>query len=84
MITNERKRQPNQYFPGKFVAKIGADRFDGSVRWVEEKGLSQEIREKMKTEVSQQKKLKYAKRLRVVESFRKSGNKPEWMILVRR
>ena len=35
----------------------------------------------MKTEVSQQKKLKYAKRLRVVESFRKSGNKPEWMIL---
>ena len=35
----------------------------------------------MKTELSQQKKLKYAKRLRVVESFRKSGNKPEWMIL---
>jgi len=35
----------------------------------------------MKTEASQQKKLKFAKRLRVVESFRKSGNKPEWMIL---
>ena len=35
----------------------------------------------MKTEISQQKKLKYAKRLRVAESFRKSGNKPEWMIL---
>ena len=35
----------------------------------------------MKTEASQQKKLKYAKRLRVVEWFRKSGNKPEWMIL---
>ena len=35
----------------------------------------------MKTEASVQKKLKYAKRLRVVESFRKSGNKPEWMIL---
>ena len=43
--------------------------------------LSEEIREKMKTEASQQKKLKFAKRLRVVESFRKSGNKPEWMIL---
>ncbi|MEI9814222.1 MAG: hypothetical protein WDO18_16955 [Acidobacteriota bacterium] len=35
----------------------------------------------MKTEASQQKKIKYAKRLRVAESFRKSGNKPEWMIL---
>ena len=45
------------------------------------KHLSEEIREKMKTEASQQKKLKFAKRLRVVESFRKSGNKPEWMIL---
>src|SRR5205814_5281544 len=43
--------------------------------------LSQMIRERMKTEASQQKKLKFAKRLRVVESFRKSGNKPEWMIL---
>jgi len=43
--------------------------------------LSEEIREKMKTEASVQKKLKFAKRLRVVESFRKSGNKPEWMIL---
>src|SRR5207253_1206923 len=40
-----------------------------------------EIREKMKTEMSQQKKLKHGKRLRVIESFRKSANKPEWMIL---
>jgi len=30
----------------------------------------------MKTEASQQKKLKYAKRLRVVESFRKSATSP--------
>ena len=36
---------------------------------------------KMKNEESQQKKLKYSKRLKVVDSFRKSGNKPEWMIL---
>src|SRR5207253_3868966 len=30
---------------------------------------------------SLQKRIKYAKRLRVLEAFRKSGNKPEWMIL---
>ena len=35
----------------------------------------------MKTETSAQKKLKYAKRLKVVDSFRKSSNRPEWMIL---
>src|SRR6184192_1761015 len=35
----------------------------------------------MRHEMSQQKKLKHGKRLRVIESFRKSTNKPEWMIL---
>ena len=35
----------------------------------------------MRTETSAQKKLKFAKRLKVVDSFRQSNNKPEWMIL---
>src|SRR6202021_3539313 len=43
--------------------------------------LAIELRERMKQENSAQKKLKYAKRLKVVEAFRKSSNKPQWMIL---
>jgi DNA-directed RNA polymerase subunit beta' len=43
--------------------------------------LSIELRERMKTETSLQKKLKYSKRLKIVEAFRKSDNKPQWMIL---
>ena len=35
----------------------------------------------MRTETSQIKKLKAAKRLKVVDAFRKSGHRPEWMIL---
>ncbi len=35
----------------------------------------------MKEETSQQKKLKFSKRLKVATSFLKSGNRPEWMIL---
>jgi DNA-directed RNA polymerase subunit beta' len=35
----------------------------------------------MKVDPSLQKRIKYAKRLKVLEAFRKSGNKPEWMIL---
>src|SRR5437016_1874171 len=81
VITDERKRQLDQEFPGKFVAMMGAEGIKELLKKVDCEGLSLEIREKMKTEVSQQKKLKYAKRLRVAESFRKSGNKPEWMIL---
>src|SRR5439155_14176359 len=40
-----------------------------------------EMREKMKSDPSQQKRVKYAKRLTVVEAFGKSGNRPEHMIL---
>src|SRR5438094_6205788 len=81
VIGDERKRQLDQDFPGKFVAMMGAEGIKELLKKVDVEALSIEIRERMKTEASQQKKLKFAKRLRVVESFRKSGNKPEWMIL---
>src|SRR5919202_7094159 len=75
VISDERKRQLDQEHPGKFVAMMGAEGFKELLKKIDVETLSQEIREKMKTESSQQKKLKYAKRLRVAESFRKSGNK---------
>jgi DNA-directed RNA polymerase subunit beta' len=81
VISDERKRQLDQEFPGKFVAMMGAEGVKELLKRIDIEALSLEIRERMKTETSAQKKLKYAKRLRVVESFRKSGNKPEWMIL---
>src|SRR3989454_703392 len=81
VIGDERKRQLDQDFPTKFVAMMGAEGIKELLKKVDVEALSMEIRERMKTEASQQKKLKFAKRLRVVESFRKSGNKPEWMIL---
>jgi DNA-directed RNA polymerase subunit beta' len=81
VMSDERKRQLDQEFAGKFVAMMGAEGIKELLKKVDIEGLSEEMREKMRTETSQQKKLKFAKRLRVVESFRKSGNKPEWMIL---
>ena len=83
VISDERKRALDQdpAASGKFVAMMGAEGIKELLRKVDVEALSIEMRDKMKTESSQQKKLKFAKRLRVVESFRKSGNKPEWMIL---
>ncbi len=81
VITDEKKRALDQEFPGKFIAMMGAEGIKELLKKVDVEALSEEIRERMKTETSVQKKLKFAKRLRVVESFRKSGNKPEWMIL---
>jgi DNA-directed RNA polymerase subunit beta' len=81
VIADDKKRALDQEHYGKYIALMGAEGVKELLKRVDTESLSVEIREKMKTEASQQKKLKYAKRLRVSESFRKSGNKPEWMIL---
>src|SRR3979490_2064544 len=70
-----------QYRATGFKAMMGAEAIKEILKRVEIEELSVELREKMKHETSLQKRLKYAKRLKVVEAFRRSGNKPQWMIL---
>jgi len=81
LLTEEKFRQMQQEYPGKFVAMMGAEAIKELLKRVDIDVLSKELRVKMKNENSQQKKIKFAKRLKVVEAFVKSGNKPEWMIL---
>src|SRR5213595_3878843 len=81
LLTEERYRELQQQFPGKFRAQMGAEAIKELLKRVEVDALSEEMREKMKSDPSQQKRVKYAKRLKVVEAFRKSGNRPENMIL---
>jgi len=81
LLTEEKFRQMQQEHPGKFVAMMGAEAIKELLKRVDIDHLSKELRTKMKNENSQQKKIKFAKRLKVVEAFVKSGNKPEWMIL---
>jgi DNA-directed RNA polymerase subunit beta' len=80
-LTEEKFRQLQQEYPGKFVAMMGAEAIKELLKRVDIDSLSKELRTKMKNETSQQKRIKFAKRLKVVEAFVKSGNKPEWMIL---
>jgi len=81
LLTEEKFRQLQQEYPGKFVAMMGAEAIKELLKRVDIDELSRELRTKMKNETSQQKRVKFAKRLKVVEAFVKSGNKPEWMIL---
>ena len=81
VLSDERKRQLDQEFPGQFVAMMGAEGIKELLKKIELNGLAKELRTKMKEETSLQKKLKFARRLKVTEAFRKSGNKPEWMVL---
>ncbi|MDT5063336.1 MAG: DNA-directed polymerase subunit beta [Acidobacteriota bacterium] len=81
LLTDERYRELMRDFPGMFVAKMGAEAIKELLTMVNVEELAGELRIRMKEETSQQKKLKFSKRLKVATSFLKSGNRPEWMIL---
>ena len=59
---------------------MGAEAIDEILSAIDVEQLAAELREELDT-ASGQKRTKIIKRLEVVEAFRKSGNKPEWMIL---
>jgi DNA-directed RNA polymerase subunit beta' len=81
LMSEDRYRQLAQQYPGQFVAKMGAEAIKEHLQRVDIETLAGEMRGKMREETSQQKKLKYSKRLKVVDAFRRSGNHPNWMIL---
>jgi DNA-directed RNA polymerase subunit beta' len=83
VIKEETKfRELDQQFRATgFKAMMGAEAIKELLKRLQVDELSTELREKMKHETSLQKRLKYSKRLKVVEAFRRSGNKPQWMIL---
>ncbi len=63
-----------------FRAEMGAEAIKELLMDVDLDALAKELREDLASN-SSQKKAKALKRLEVVEAFRKSGNRPEWMIL---
>ena len=81
LLNEEQYRKAREEHQHRFRAQMGAEAIKELLKRVSIDKLAVELREKMKTEQSAQKKLKYAKRLKVVDSFRKSSNRPEWMIL---
>jgi DNA-directed RNA polymerase subunit beta' len=81
LLPEDRYRELRGQYGDVFVAKMGAEAIKELLRRVNVEELSDELRLIMRTETSQIKKLKAAKRLKVVDAFRKSGHRPEWMIL---
>jgi DNA-directed RNA polymerase subunit beta' len=81
LLNEDQYRKAREEFGTKFKAQMGAEAIKDLLRHVNIEQLAEEMRIKMRTENSVQKKLKYAKRLKVVDSFRKSTNQPNWMIL---
>ncbi|MEP6946084.1 MAG: DNA-directed RNA polymerase subunit beta', partial [Acidobacteriota bacterium] len=81
LLTDERFRELTRDYPNQFVAKMGAEAIKDLLQKIDIAELVEDLRGKMREETSQQKKLKYSKRLKVSNSFLRSGNHPDWMIL---
>jgi DNA-directed RNA polymerase subunit beta' len=83
LLSEERYRElRDQYGDGNsFVARMGAEAIKEMLERIDLDELAEELRLTMRTDSSQIRRLKAAKRLKVVDAFRRSGTRPEWMIL---
>src|SRR5262249_1705206 len=67
--------------PEAFQAGMGGEAVRDLLKTVDITALGETLRTEMKEATSDAKRKKLAKRLKVVEAFMESGNKPEWMML---
>ncbi|HUL20400.1 MAG TPA: DNA-directed RNA polymerase subunit beta' [Thermodesulfobacteriota bacterium] len=81
ILSEDRYREAREKYGEDFVAAQGAEAIRELLRNTNVKELSQKLRAEMKETASEAKKKRLAKRLKIIESFLESGNKPEWMIL---
>src|SRR5450432_123734 len=82
LLSEERYAQLiEEYGDDRFSAGMGGEAVLEMLKRVDVHSLAEELRLDMRTTTSEAKRKKFAKRLKVVEAFRGSGNRPEWMML---
>jgi len=81
VLSEEQYLEFVQEYSQGFRVGIGAEAIREMLASVEIDPLWEELHEKVRGQISNAVKKKYIKRLKVVEAFRRSGNKPESMIL---
>jgi len=80
-LTEARYRELKSRYGQVFQADMGAEAFYKILQNMEMDKMAGELWHEVRTTRSKQRKKKATKRLRVIESLRKSSNRPEWMIL---
>ena len=80
LLKESEYRQAREKYENDFRVGMGAAAVKELLAELDINALSEQLKEELE-QASGQKKVRIVKRLEVVEAFRKSGNKPEWMIL---
>jgi len=80
ILTESEYQTAREAHEGRFRVGMGAEAIKELLQKIDVEKESEELKEELK-EATGQKRAKIIKRLEVVEAFKESGNKPEWMIL---
>ena len=78
---DEYLKAQEEYGPDSFTAMIGAEAIREMLKALDLEKLAADLRVEIAESTSELKPKKLAKRLKLIEAFTQSGNKPEWMIL---
>ncbi len=81
LLTEARYRRALEEYGDGFRANMGAEAIRELLGHIDVEKLSEELRTELREANSEVKRKKYAKRLKVLNAFRSSRNRPEWMIL---
>ncbi len=81
LLTERKYREAREQYADGFKADMGAEAIRALLSQLDLDKLAEELRIEMKATASEARRKKVAKRLKVINAFRDSGNKPEWMIL---
>src|SRR3712207_3733370 len=78
---DEYLRAQDEYGEDSFTAMIGAEAIRKLLQDLDLEKVAVDIRQEIATTTSELRPKKLMKRLKIIEAFLQSGNKPEWMIL---
>ncbi len=81
LLTDEEYQEALETYGTKFDAGIGAEAIKGILENIDIDGLYETLRADIRTTGSVAKRQKMAKQLKIVDSFRRSGIDPAWMIM---
>ncbi|WP_317644521.1 DNA-directed RNA polymerase subunit beta' [Sporosarcina sp. GW1-11] len=80
LLSEKEYRLYREKYGSKFQAAMGAEAIEQLLRAIDLDKETDSLKEELKT-VQGQRRTRAIRRLEVVESFRNSGNRPEWMVL---
>ena len=80
LLNEKQYRDMLEKYEDSFTAGMGAEAIQALLKEIDLEKLSEELKAELE-EANGQKKARLIKRLEVIEAFRTSGNRPEWMIM---